>query len=245
MIVNQVQTGWEIIYHRAHALLAAQIAGQWARSNAPVRLYETIAAISHHDDLEKEWESDSLTEVGAPQDFTIAPTDEEKTLRMWRQHLENARYRGRWVALLTSKHFCFLSQDKWDTPGELRDMLQEQVDLQHKWQKELGVEKDEAERAYQFMGWCDRLSLILAQGKIPDAGRALEITSGIDGVRYDVRELEDGKLTVEPWCFEEDKFTVNVETTNLSQLQFATHEELVEALKEGEMKVKEWTFVKT
>jgi len=245
MIVNQVQTGWEVIYHRAHALLAAQIAGHWAKNNAPIRLYETIAAISHHDDLEKEWESDSLTEAGAPQDFTIAPADEEKTLRMWRQHLENARYRGRWVALLTSKHFCFLSQDKWDSPGEWQNMLKEQVELQQKWVHELGIEKEEAEKAYQFMGWCDRLSLILAQGKIPDAGRALEITSGVEGVRYDVRELEDGKLTVEPWCFDKDNFTVNVESTILSQLQFASNEELVARLKEGEMKVKEWTFVKT
>ncbi len=71
MIVNATQNGWEIIYHRAHALLAAQLAGQWRRKDAPARLYETIAAISHHDDLEKEWEEDSLTEAGAPKDFTL------------------------------------------------------------------------------------------------------------------------------------------------------------------------------
>ncbi|MEH2083331.1 MAG: DUF3891 family protein [Nostoc sp.] len=35
-------------------------------------LYETIAAISHHDDLEKEWEEDILTEAGAPKDFTLS-----------------------------------------------------------------------------------------------------------------------------------------------------------------------------
>lgn len=38
MIVNATQKGWEIIYHRAHALLAAQLAGQWKRQNAPARL---------------------------------------------------------------------------------------------------------------------------------------------------------------------------------------------------------------
>ncbi len=56
MIANLTPTGWEIIYHRAHAWLAAQLGGQWKRSKSPIRLYETIAAISHHDDLEKEWE---------------------------------------------------------------------------------------------------------------------------------------------------------------------------------------------
>lgn len=42
--------------HRVHTLLAAQLVGQWRRQNAPQRLYETLAAISHHDDLEKKWE---------------------------------------------------------------------------------------------------------------------------------------------------------------------------------------------
>jgi hypothetical protein len=65
MIVNLVENGWEIIYHRAHALLAAKIAGQWSRKETPVRLYETIAAISHHDDLEREWEGNHLTEANA------------------------------------------------------------------------------------------------------------------------------------------------------------------------------------
>ncbi len=56
MIVKATPNGWEVIYHRAHALLAAQLAGQWRRKNAPERLCETLAAISHDNDLEKEWE---------------------------------------------------------------------------------------------------------------------------------------------------------------------------------------------
>jgi len=102
------------------------------------------------------------------------------------------------VALLTSKHICFLSQDRWGTSKEWDAFLNEQIQNQEEWRKALGITKDEAERAYQFMRWCDRLSLILAQQKIPDAGRALEITSSIDNQRYDVRQLPDGKLTIEP-----------------------------------------------
>jgi len=71
MIVNLQTDGWEIIYHRAHALLAAQIAGYWDICKNSSRLYETIAAISHHDDLEKEWEGNQLTAAGAPLDFTL------------------------------------------------------------------------------------------------------------------------------------------------------------------------------
>jgi hypothetical protein len=241
MIVNLLENGWEVIYHRAHALLAAQIAGHWRRADAPERLYETLAAISHHDDLEREWEENQLTEAGAPLDFTLnadASIDKLKNL------LTDARYRGRWVTLLISKHICFLHQSLLGTSPEWDEFLGEQEKQQKHWIKELGIQPAEAERAYQFMRWCDRLSLILAQRKIPMAGRSLEITSGIDGQRYDVRELEDGRLTVEPWCFEDYEFTVNLEASHLSELKYASNDALVEALQKAPIKVLEWTFVK-
>lgn len=241
MIVNLAQTGWEVIYHRAHALLAAQLAGQWRKSDSPERLYETIAAISHHDDLEREWEGNELTEAGAPLDFTLNRGDAIEPLR---HHLDNARYRGRWVTLLTSKHICFLSQDRWGTSKEWDDFLNEQVQNQEEWRKALGISKEDAERAYQFMLWCDSLSLILAQKKIPDAGRAIEITSGIDGQRYDLRELKNGRLTVEPWPFEDDEFTVNVEAICLSELKYHNNESLVKALQSAPVKILDWTFEK-
>ncbi len=55
-------------------MLAAQLAGQWQGKNAPARLYETLAAISQDDDLEKEWEEDNLTDAGAPMDFLLNGT---------------------------------------------------------------------------------------------------------------------------------------------------------------------------
>ncbi|MEG3438638.1 DUF3891 family protein [Pannus brasiliensis CCIBt3594] len=245
MIVYQTPTGWSVIYHRAHALLAAKLAGHWDRRNAPVRLYETIAAISHHDDLEKEWEGDHLTPAGAPMDFTLSATPDEVSLQMWRKHIENARYRGRWVTFLTSKHCCFLNDKKRSVSGEWKDFLDEQAEIQRRFPKELDIDEEEAERAYQFMRWCDRLSLILTRRQIPEAGRALEITSGIDGIRYDVRQIEDGRLTIEPWCFEETEFTVSVESIELSRLQFNDNEDLVNALKTAPIETLEWTFTKT
>jgi hypothetical protein len=245
MIVNLTDQGWEVIYHRAHALLAAQLAGHWRRSDAPERLYETIAAISHHDDLEREWEGDHLTEAGAPLDFTLLPpSDSPTTIDKLKNHLIDARYRGRWVMYLTSKHLCFLNQDQRGKSKEWNDFLDEQLQLQEQYRKALGIDKEDAERAYQFMRWCDRLSLILAQQKIPEAERALEITSGIDGQRYDVRQMKDGKLTVEPWPFEEKEFSVNVEACQLSELKYESNDALIEALQEAPVRVLEWTFVK-
>lgn len=239
MIVNLIENGWEIIYHRAHALLAAQLAGQWRRANAPLRLYETIAAISHHDDLEREWEGNHLTEAGAPLDFTL---DHKSSITKLSELVIDARYRGRWVAMLVSMHICFLNQNNHGKSPEWDQFLDEQIEQQEKWRQGLSIEKDEADRAYQFMRWCDRLSLILAQKQVPAAGRALEITSGIDGQRYDIRQLREGYVTVEPWCFEDDQFTVNVEAACVSQLKFDSQEDLIQALQKAPIKILEWTF---
>jgi hypothetical protein len=239
MIVNPIEDGWEVIYHRAHALLAAQLGGHWRRSDAPERLYETLAAISHHDDLELEWEGNELTKAGAPLDFKLGSSD--GSTAPLRDHITNARYRGRWVTLLTSKHICFLNQNQRGTSKEWDQFLDEQIQNQETWRKALGLEKREVERAYQFMQWCDRLSLILVQRQIPADHRALEISNGIDDQRYDLRQLKNEKLTVEPWPFEEE-FTVNIEACYLSELKYGSNDELVAALQKAPIKVLEWTF---
>lgn len=242
MIANLTQTGWEVIYHRAHALLAAQLAGQWKKSESPIRLYETIAAISHHDDLEREWEGDQLTEAGAPLDFTL---DTETSIEKLRTLTTNALYRGRWVALLISMHTSFLNEGKRGESAELDSFLDEQLERQKQWIKELKVTKKDAEEAYAFMQWCDRLSLILCQQALPAGDRFLEISKGPDGVRYDVKQLTNNCVCVEPWPFEEKKFTVNVEACNLSAVKFEDDAALTKALKEAPIKMLEWTFVKS
>jgi Protein of unknown function (DUF3891) len=233
--------GWEVIYHRAHALLAAQLGGQWRRKDAPPRLYETIAAISHHDDLEKEWEEYNLTEAGAPMDFTMSQGTDYHQLR---KHMEGALYRGRWVALLNSMHQSRLNESKRGESKEGDAFLDEQLENQKRWREELGISKDDADSAYAFMQWCDRLSLILCQQKLPDDERALEISKGPDGQRYDIMQFSNGLVTVTPWCFEDDRFTVNVEATALSEVKFEDNASLTKALKAAPRKLLEWTFVK-
>jgi hypothetical protein len=241
VIVNQDEKGWEVIYHRAHALLAAQLAGHWKRENSPVRLYETLAAISHHDDLEREWEGNQLTPAGTPLDFTL---DKSTSIGKLRELTKNALYRGRWVALMISKHMSFLNEGKRGESEEMDRFLDEQLEHQEKWRKELKLTKKDVDDAYAFMQMFDRLSLILCQRHIPVGERALEIAKGPDGQRYDVVQLNDGKVTVKPWPFEEEPFTVNVEASNLEQVTFKDDAELTQALQKASIKVLEWTFVK-
>ncbi|MBW4455641.1 MAG: DUF3891 family protein [Nostoc indistinguendum CM1-VF10] len=246
MIVNATQNGWEVIYHRAHALLAAQLAGQWRRKDAPPRLYETIAAISHHDDLEKEWEEDNLTEAGAPKDFLLSSkADVRAGIQKLADLAKNALYRGRWVALLISMHISRLNEASRGQFPELDKLLDEQLENQQRLRKGLGIKKEEVDAAYAFMQWCDRLSLILCQQELPDDERFLEISKGPEGQRYDIMQRSDNLVVVKPWPFQDDRFTVNVEACDLSQVKFDSNTELTQALQEAPIKVLEWTFVKS
>jgi len=246
VIVNATQNGWEVIYHRAHALLAAQLAGQWRREDSPVRLYETIAAISHHDDLEKEWEEDILTEAGAPKDFILASdADMDTGVKKLANLAKNARYRGRWVALLISMHISRLNEPGRGKSSELDKLLDEQLQNQQLWRQELEIENKEIDAAYAFMQWCDRLSLILCQQELPDDERFLEISKGPEGQRYDIMQRSDNLVVVKPWPFQDEKFTVNVEACDLSEVKFETSTELAQALQEAPIKVLKWTFVKS
>ncbi len=240
MIVNQDEKGWEVIYHRAHALLAAQLAGQWQRKDRLKRLTETVAAISHHDDLEREWEGNQLTEVGTPLDFTL---DKKTHLEKLRELTQNSRYRGRWVAMLVSMHTSFLNEGKRGESSELDSFLDEQLEHQKQWPQELKVSKEEADKVYALFQWCDQLSLILCQHQLPTTERALEISKGPDGKRYDVMQRSDGTVCVDPWPFEAEKFTVNVEACYLDQVKFDSDEALTKALQTAPIKVLEWTFV--
>jgi hypothetical protein len=240
MIANIKADGWEIIYHRAHALLAAQIAAHWNQADSPLRIIDTIAAISHHDDLEKEWEEDMLTEAGAPKDFTLEK--QKSSVEKLNKHIEAALYRGRWVALLTSMHTCFLNQGS--DSEDITQFVKEQERLQKLWRKELGVSQKEANSDYQFMKWCDRLSLILCQHQIPDNNRKLEINDGPDGQKYYIAKSDENSLTVTPWCFAEDKVKFYVETSHLSQVEFKDNTEIREALKNAPRKYQEWIFEK-
>jgi hypothetical protein len=241
VIVRSLPEGWEIIFHRSHALLATQIALAWDRKDEVVRVPETIAAISQHDDLEREFEGGHLSPAGAPLDFTLRKRDDETEIPRWERLLEDALYRGRWVALLTGMHILFLNQDKAGDSACLDAFCRDLKKQVTGWRKELGVSAADAECSYAFVQWCDRLSLILAQDEIPKGGRRLEVSVGPDGRRYDLRrEEQDERILIEPWPFTPDEFIVSCDVRMLTQLYFPSDEEFCDRLKEAPVLTRTW-----
>ncbi|MDZ4763065.1 MAG: DUF3891 family protein [Chloroflexota bacterium] len=251
MITHATPTGWQIIYQRAHALLAAQIVQHWRVDQRPTRWLETLAAVLQHDDGGHEWGGTNLlTLAGAPNDFKLgAPS-----LHQPGNLIKSAREQGQYIALLHSMHVTTLYKD-FDQP-DLVAFLEEQQLHQRAWRKALGMTKAEADAAYRLLYWCDSFSLILCQRQLPTDGREIEIAQGVDGTVYharrkpetggsDPRAGDESTLLVEPWCFEEDAFTVSIEATEIDGMVFASDAALMKAIQKGRIVPLTWIFEKS
>ena len=74
--------------------------------------------------MEREWQGDHLTEVGAPLDFTLG-TPNLGFVEPWRTLITDALGRGRWVVLLTTMHISFLNGNKRGEDANLDAFLTE------------------------------------------------------------------------------------------------------------------------
>lgn len=241
MIVNSLQDGWEVIYQRSHAHLAAKLVAAWRSADHVPRWTDLIIATAQHDDQEMFWnEVDHLTEIGAPMDFAIG---ELNTRRIQAQLvIDNAHRQGTWIALLISLHNSFLYEPMRGQDKQLDAFLDRQHHDQELWLRRLKCSREEAQKAYTFLRWSDRMSLILCRRELPDRERALEIEPAPDGEMVQVRLRDDGSLRLDPWVFEDDRVRVSIEVRRLKQLKFTSESELQKALDTAKIEVREWEF---
>jgi len=240
MIVNSIPTGWQVIYQQAHALLAAQLAWQWPPFLPSDRWVGLLAATTQHDDEQQRWHGHyGLTAAGAPADFT----QKDFSLEQAEGVMHAARFQGQWRSLLTSLHLSFLYEPQRGQSVVQDAFLDEQKTRQQQWRHALGVTLAEAQQAYALLQWCDRLSLILCRQELPEQGRALEISKGPDGRRYQVqRPAPEAPVVIAPWPFATPEFAVSVEACVLQQLHFQDDAELAAALRAASIQTLRWVL---
>ena len=239
MIVNQAEKGWSIIFQRSHALLAGKLAMQWKVSERPEPWTDVLSAVIDHDDGQQDWQGQQyLTEAGAPLDFTFRELD----LFQAQRTVTNSRYRSRWINLLTSMHTSTLYERLRGTGKEIDDFLDEQRHYQEKLRRSLGVRKAETEATYRLMFFCDARSLVLCQNEVPGNGTRLEVAPTPDQQPAYIFYQDEEHLSLDPWPFESNSFSVEVDTFELYHLSFASDEELRDALDQAEVHLKRWTF---
>lgn len=244
MITNRLDGGWEIIYQRAHALLAAKLVTYWREADRPLRWTETLNAISQHDNGWQEWEEGGrLNADGTPRDFTQMP--------LVVSHLQAARavtrawHQSQWVGLLVSRHISFLYERRRGELREMDDLLDEQIAQRLEWRRVLRVTEEEVEAAYSILRLGDAFSLILCLGKLPPAGQWKWVQEGPDGTPYHVGAQPDGTLSVHPWPYERDRFKVSVDTFKLDQVTFDSEDDLARALHRAQPNRQVWELARS
>lgn len=239
MIVNQLEAGWEIIFQRAHEMLAMQLALCWHKKNRPERWAEFLSAVAEHDNRQEAWaDKRFLDSSGAPLDFSRKGFSLEQA----RGVTEVSQYKSRFVALLISMHTSFLYEPLRGKNAETDQFLDDQLQMQQHLRKSLNMSQQKARRDYRLLCLFDRFSLILCKNELPtDEGR-LRIFP--DGPSHSIGQGADGILSVDPWPFQEPEIKVWVETRRLNQTKFQSDQELASALLTAELKEKSWILKK-
>jgi hypothetical protein len=157
---------------------------------------------------------------------------------------EISQHKGQWIALLISMHMSFLYEEKRGESKDIDEFLDLQKSNQQKWRRQLKITVKEASQAYAIMQWCDRFSLILCRNELPAGERTLEVTKGPDGKRYEVIQKATEIVTVDPWPFHEDSFSLSIEASRISQLSFDNDRQLLDTLRQSPVIEKKWLLKK-
>lgn len=239
MICNRTQTGWQIIYQRAHALLAAKLIAPWRAEERPERWMETLSATAQHDNGWQDWETGRrLTPARTPRHFRETPIDNLVTQS--RRALTRAWHQGLWSGLLVSRHVSFLYEPLRGEDDAMDALLDEQQAQREAWRDQLAVDEEAVSRAYALLRWGDTFSLVLCQQQMPFNQRSLEIDIGPEGTRYHAREVEDGIIEVDPWPYAVEEVVVSVDSYVIEQLTFDSEDALAEALREAALQSCTW-----
>lgn len=246
MIVNKSVVGIHIILHEAHGLLAGKIANEIAVKYRPIHWFETLIAVCEHDDRQLDFdETNYLSDIGVPLDFTEGSSPASEVLKRMKRILKSASNKSSWVRLLISNHldtiYSHLAQDN----KQVKDFLEKEEKERQESLKQFKISDKKARTYYEFLLFCDRLSLILCKDETPEAARLLEINTSINGDTYFIKKTENNELIISPWIFSSTKFELSVEQRILKETQFTSSAKFETALMETKPQSKKWTIMKS
>lgn len=247
MIVTSHQKGWKIINQRSHGLLAAMLAYQYDIDLPNDIIVPAIVAIAEHDDGVREtMQEQNLTDAGAPRHFKVKGQEQKFDPTQQLNVMEISSSKSQLNGLLTSLHMKFLyDSDKRKTDKLLDDFLTEQEKYRARILKDLKIDKKYADRLYRLMEWCDAFSLLICMDKIQAEGRKMEVSQSPDGEMNQTFYTLNNDISVEPWCFKEEKFAVFYEYKIIEQLKFNSIEEFDAICKSTPVQRQEFTFSKS
>lgn len=240
MIVNSAEKGWQIIFQRNHALLAGAIACEINPAYRPPHWIETLSAILEHDDGLRDWhDGKHLDEHGHPLDFSQYSFDASQASRV----IQEAHYKSSWITLLISMHTAAQYSGIKNQSALLQHFLHEQATLQQNLKDRFALTDQQAGQYYNFLRWCDALSLILCRNVLTDTPTTIgPLMNTQSHVIY--KSQQPGVLHINPWCFSAYQFVLEIEMYELPQRTFCSHAALQQCLAHTPPKLQTWRIKK-
>ncbi len=233
MIVRGVDDGWTVVFHTTHGLLAQRIASYLKQARDLPYWFETLIAIGLHDDLHRVFERgerEYVTQAGAPRDFMLVPLKDDARAAEMQDRIDEAFRKHSWLGVMQSKHADCLYRNE-DTTTAMRELLDAEAARREAVLARLGIDPSLVQTTYDWMHFCDRLSLILGGNDVPAMHRRLEIITTDEATRFEIWHDDTDCLRVAPWPFVADTVELPLEYRTLTQLSYADDAELGEALK--------------
>lgn len=246
MIVTTSIRGLHIIFQEAHGLLAGKIANEIAMEFRPINWFETLIAVCEHDDRQLDFQQKNyFSEIGVPLDFTEEKENINDILKRMQRILDSAEKKSLWIKLLISYHLEFIYTHLRKTSKRIDHFFKNEEEVRKELLNRFSISDEKAREYYEFLRFCDRLSLILCKEEAPDDDRLLEINTSINGDTYFIKKTENNELTIIPWIFKSSKFELNIEQRILKETQFNSAAKFENALLDSELELKKWTLMKT
>ncbi|MFO1447666.1 MAG: DUF3891 family protein [Opitutaceae bacterium] len=225
MIRAATETGWMLVHHRDHAVLAGDFASAWGNGTfpKPEPFADIQFAVAHHDDG---WIArdalPSLTKDNKPEAFTrslvgaysaFEEIDLPNYLRVRGEATAAVAKHNAYAGILVSMHTVNLLTEQADVATirpEHRPSYDAFVEAQRSWQREtaklIGASADHLQRGFEFLQCCDNLSLIACSGY--ESERELRHRHpDRHGVRhaFKVAPMGDNVWHLSPWPFAESR----------------------------------------
>jgi len=224
MIVTKNLKGWNIFFHRTHALLAFKIGIYIKESLWPLPEYrmDGLSAITDHDNCQPKWNKrDHLTEAGAPKDYRQPSPMALKRVKLL---MSSCLHKSAFMSLMVSMHCRSIYKDK--KGKEIEKFIKEQEALCQSIMEHLDITQIKAEGCYQILRFCDELSLILCQGDIPKSAKKIQLEP-LQGIEENfIKKDENGILRLDHWCFDSLEFTIFSEYYETKKLGYDSDNEL-------------------
>lgn len=241
MIVNKSVVGIHIIFHEAHGLLAGKIANEIEAKYRPIHWFETLIAICEHDDRQLNFdEKDYLSEIGVPLNFTEDKSSIQEVMKRMNRILKSTFNKSLWVKLLISYHLEFIYSNLKEESKQITNFFKEEEQIRQDILKQFNISDKKARTYYEFLRFCDRLSLILCTDEAPDGGRLLEINTSINGETFFIKKTENNELIITPWIFSTPKFELSIEERILKETQFTSSNQFETVLMAAKPVFKKW-----